>query len=361
MAGVEAARAANLEPPGGSSSLVNYAFIQRRNYQSIEREVPEAAVPSSTELQACCQKGTCRHMVYFCALSVAAYAGVLIRIYLAKLAQWNSLPLFPSFYAEVVGTTIMGLTISHKKLLEGGHKALYQAIATGLCGSITTFSSWNSEATSVLLQLNREVPDNAARIIGWATILLMGLGMPFAALCFGKHLSLLSRWSDQRTGDIPPHEVGSLCHTFASTAFVGIWMCSTILVIVLPYQFDRFDLLFSFLLASAGAYTRLQLARLNSLTTNFKLGTMVSNVLGSWILGGIAVMKKHFADDISSMSQAALTGVATGFCGCLTTVSTFTVELTVLSIKGSYFYGLCSIALAQIGLIVIQGTYEWTK
>ena len=120
MAGVEAARAANLEPPGGSSSLVNYAFIQRRNYQSIEREVPEAAVPSSTKLQACCQKGTYKHLVYFCALSVAAYAGVLIRIYLAKLAQWDSLPLFPSFYAEVVGTTIMGLTISHKKLLEGG-------------------------------------------------------------------------------------------------------------------------------------------------------------------------------------------------------------------------------------------------
>ena len=363
MAGVEAARATTLGPPGRSLSLVDSAaFTQQRDYQSIEREVPEAAVPAPANPRVCYQKGTCReHLVYFCALSVGSYVGVLARIYLAELAQWNGLPLFPSFYAEVVGTTIMGLAISHKKLLEGGHKALYQAIATGLCGSITTFSSWNFEAASVLLQLDREEPDNAARIIGWATILLLGLGMPFAALCFGKHLSLLSPWSDQRVGDKLPYEAGSLCHTITNITIVGVWVCSTTLIVVLPYQFNQFELLFSFVLASAGTYTRWHLAPLNSLITNFKLGTMVANVLGSWILGGTAVVWRRFEGTFNDMIWAVLSGIATGFCGCLTTVSTFAVELTVLTIRGSYFYSLCSIILAQVGLIVIQGAYEWTK
>ena len=363
MAGVKTARVANLGAPGGSLRLADSAaFTQQRDYQSIEREVPEAVLPPPAKTKACYQRGTCgEHVVYFCALSVASYAGVLARIYLAELARWNGLPLFPSFYAEVVGTAIMGVTISHKKLLERGHKALYQAIATGLCGSITTFSSWNSEAASALLQLDRRVPDHAARIIGWATILLLGFGMPFAALCFGKHLSLLSPWSNGRAGDEQPHEAGIFCHTIADTAIVGVWVCSTILIILLPFHFNQFHLLFSFVLASAGAYTRWHLAPLNSLISNFKLGTMVANVLGSWILGATAVMLKHFEGDISDLSEAALTGVATGFCGCLTTVSTFAVELTLLTTRGSYFYGLSSIILAQVGLIVIQGGYEWTK
>ena len=59
-----------------------------------------------------------------------------------------------------------GFIISHKRVLEKNHGAVYQAIATGLYGSITTFSSWNSEATSVLIQANEYPPDNAQRVVG---------------------------------------------------------------------------------------------------------------------------------------------------------------------------------------------------
>lgn len=364
MAGVESARVPNLGSPGGSLQLRladSAAFSEQRDYQSIQREVLEAVVPPPARTRSCYQKGSCReHLVYFCALSVASYAGVLARIYLGELVRWNGLPLFRSFYAEVVGTAIMGLTISHKKLLERGHKALYQAIATGLCGSITTFSAWNFEAASALLKLEEKVPDIATRIIGWATILLLGFGMPFAALCFGKHLSFLSPWSDKRAGDGQPREAGVLCRTIADTAIVGLWICSTVLIILLPFHFNWFRFLFSFVFASVGAYTRWHLAPLNSLITNFKLGTIIANVLGSWILGGIVVVLKHFEGELSVLSRAALTGVGTGFCGCLTTVSTFAVELTTLTTRGSYFYGLCSVILAQVGLIVILGVYEWT-
>lgn len=362
-----------------ATELIISASCERpRDYQSIEREPPQrAAPPEETVVVPVCkkyyQKGTCwEHVTYLFALSVASYAGVIARIYLAKLSQWDGVPLFPSLYAEMVGTAIMGFTISHKGVLEKNHSAVYQAIATGLCGSITTFSSWNSEATSVLIQANEYPPDNAQRMIGWITILLLGFGMPVASLHFGKHLAHLSPWCDRRLqGNLSENEDAQVtprgwrcsaghCGTAESILIVVLWVFSTVLVTFLPFYFNQFDLMFSCVFSFVGTYTRWHLAPLNAVFKDFKLGTFLVNVLGSWILGATLVLKKHFGSQLDQLGAAALTGVATGFCGCLTTVSTFAVELTSLSLRGTYIYGLCSVILAQLGLAIIRGVYLWT-
>lgn len=54
-------------------------------------------------------------------------------------------------------------------------------------------------------------------------------------------------------------------------------------------------------------------------------------------------------------------GRAAGFCGCLTTVSTFIVELSTLSLIPSYVYAFTSVAVAQVGMIAIGGTLQWTS
>ena len=351
---------------GHSKELVySVDFRQVRDYRSIERGEPDLQPAANCkEKEARCkyvQRGSLLdHVVYFCALSVASYAGVLARIYLGDLAQWDGIPLFPSFYAEFVGTAIMGFIISHKKLLDaGGHKALYHAIATGLCGSITTFSSWNSEAAIVLLQLERAPPNNAERIIGWFTTLLVGVGMPVAALHFGKHIAHLSPLSDYKNEGEEPFR--NVCMTVEKIAIIVAWCCCTPLVIALPYLYQKYDLMFSLIFSFVGTYIRWHLAPLNSLLANFKLGTFIVNVLGSWILGATLVLADHFADQLDQLETSILNGVTTGFCGCLTTVSTFAVELTILRPTGSYVYGLCSILLAQAGLVVIRGSYKWTR
>ena len=135
------------------------------------------------------QKGSIyEHAVYFTSLATASYVGVLVRIYSSELAHWDGVALFPSLYPQIVGTIIMGFISSHQHLLASKHVFLYQAIATGLCGSITTFSSWNSEAVSSLLQTGQEPPDNIVRVLAWSTTLLLGLGMSSAALTVGRHL-----------------------------------------------------------------------------------------------------------------------------------------------------------------------------
>ena len=305
------------------------------------------------------------HIVYFCALAVASYIGVVIRIYLSRLSKWNGVPLFPSFSAELVGTAIMGFIAAHKKLLANTHKAVYQAIATGLCGSITTFSSWNAEAAKTLLQIGRESPDNATRIIGWVTTLILGVGMPAAALHLGRHLAHLSPLSDLKLQAKNVQENGSsaqkFCIKLESITFIVCWILLTCLGIAIPFHFSRLKLMFSIIFAPFGTYLRWHLAPLNSTFTHFKLGTIIVNVGGSWILAGTLVAKAHLLGRFGPqhLGVLALSGLGTGFCGCLTTVSTFAGELSSLSLVGSYGYAIASILAAQIGMIVVRGTYEW--
>ena len=111
-----AARAASssVQQATTATELIISASCERpRDYQSIEREPPQRAAPlEETAVVPICkryfQKGTCwEHVIYLFALSVASYAGVIARIYLARLSQWDGVTLFPSLYAEMVGTVIM--------------------------------------------------------------------------------------------------------------------------------------------------------------------------------------------------------------------------------------------------------------
>lgn len=309
--------------------------------------------------------GFVEHVVYFCALSVASYIGVVIRIYLSRLSEWNGVPLFPSFSAELVGTAIMGFIAAHTKLLATTHKAVYQAIATGLCGSITTFSSWNSEAAEILLQIGRESPDNATRIIGWVTTLILGVGMPVAALHFGRHLAQLSPLSDLKLqeGNVQENRTAAqkVCIKLESITFLVCWILFTCLGIAIPYHFSQFKLMFSIIFAPFGTYLRWHLAPFNSMFSNFKLGTFIVNVGGSWILAGTLVAKAHLSGVVGPqhLGVLALSGLGTGFCGCLTTVSTFAGELSSLSLVGSYVYAIASVLLAQLGIVAVRGTYKW--
>lgn len=51
-------------------------------------------------------------------------------------------------------------------------------------------------------------------------------------------------------------------------------------------------------------------------------------------------------------------GISYGFCGNLTTISTFVNELNNLPTKWSYIYGMISNAVAQIGIILILNIYQ---
>ncbi|RPF28036.1 fluoride efflux transporter CrcB [Georgenia muralis] len=73
----------------------------------------------------------------------------------------------------------------------------------------------------------------------------------------------------------------------------------------------------------------------------FPWGTLTVNVIGSLILGVLAG-----AASAGGVPQTVLTLVGVGFCGALTTYSTFSYETMRLTESGSRLYALLNILLS---------------
>ena len=307
------------------------------------------------------------HLQLIAALCVTSYAGVAARVYLSKLGRWDGLPHFSSLYAQLVGTAIMGALVARKVSLKLRHEIFYTALTTGLCGSMTTFSSWNLEAALSLLQLNSsslappEVPDNGSRAITFVTTLLLGLSAPIGALKLGSNVA----------NTIAPHRQSSYCT--ATISFCSKRWISAVLVftgcagftggVLCLWLVDR-QLLFSLLLGCIGTYLRWWLSRLDKCRCAqllFPLGTFLANICGAWIIGLTCIAVAFFLDKGTSDTLLMLLGgVSTGFCGCLTTVSSFMDQLCTLPFRYACLYALISIVCAQAGLVAILVTFAWT-
>ena len=153
-----------------------------------------------------------------------------------------------------------------------------------------------------------------------------------------------------------------------------LWLVSGLLVTILPVSTGWTFLAFCAGLGAFGAYLRFWFAPLNKgLPAHFpgrtvwaKLGladgafpwgTFIVNMGGTWLLAVIMVLAKFVVSYHDHLSLALLYGVGTGFCGCLTTMSTFVLELHRLPRRAGYIYGVASFFVAQVGWGIIFDAY----
>lgn len=115
-------------------------------------------------------------------------------------------------------------------------------------------------------------------------------------------------------------------------------------------------LVFSF----PGTLTRYLLSLfLNQRLKVFPLGTLSANLLGTALLAAFFVIQST----PSPPSQDAcdvLQGLMDGYCGCLTTVSTFAAELWDLKFRKACRYAIVSWVLGQAVMVLIIGSSLWT-
>lgn len=303
-------------------------------------------------------------------LAIGTYIGVTLRIYLSYLSQWDGIKHFPSIWAQIIGTGLIGFFIGYRKLSQ--HKVIYTSLATGLCGSLTTFSSWNSEASMVLLQLNKtsfatiSFSNYWTGTLGAITVLLLGVGMPVMALLFGRNVAQLFTSSNSTSNDSTNANMSTTNKRKCIVLVLAIVMyiivtCSIVTSCVMT---GNYYIMFSLLLGWPGTYIRWCLSNLDTyLKSGFPLGTFLANAIGSIILAGTLVARAYVAMETSTqwLLYSALSGIITGFCGSLTTVSTFASQLVKTPFRIALLYALVSLGVTQVMFTIILGTYSWTK
>lgn len=114
--------------------------------------------------------------------------------------------------------------------------------------------------------------------------------------------------------------------------------------------------------ASGGALLRWVLgSRFNPLFPAIPLGTLSANLIGGYVVGATMAYFTAF----SALAPEWRLLIITGFCGGLTTFSTFSAEVTVLLQQGRAFWACVAIGLHLGGSLMMTfagiATVAWAK
>ena len=114
--------------------------------------------------------------------------------------------------------------------------------------------------------------------------------------------------------------------------------------------------------SALGALLRWQLGiKLNALFPTIPPGTLVANLIGAYVIG-LAIA---FFASFSALSPEWRLLVITGFCGGLTTFSTFSAELATLLQQGRVLWALGIVAAHVVGSVLMTfagiATIVWAR
>ncbi|RDL39516.1 uncharacterized protein BP5553_03856 [Venustampulla echinocandica] len=267
---------------------------------------------------------------------------------------------------EIGSASGPGIDVKAAKKMHAATKKtipLYIGLATGFCGCFTSFSTFIRDA---FLAMSNELltPGStvaAQRNGGYSFMALLAviiatLTMCISALHIGAHLAIVS---EPFIPTLPFTFCRKVLDRIGVVLAWGCWLGAVLLAIFPPHDIWRGEAVFALVFAPLGCLGRFYASTyLNGKISSFPLGTFLVNTLGTIILG--------MAYDLQRVPLGAvvgcqvLQGIEDGFCGCLTTVSTWVAELSSLRRANAYRYGGASIIVALCFLIVIMGSMQWT-
>ncbi|EDK47284.1 conserved hypothetical protein [Lodderomyces elongisporus NRRL YB-4239] len=310
--------------------------------------------------------------------------GVLVRKGLMLLTSYDGSYLSGVIWANFTACLVMGFAVDNDSLWlqllsKEGEKAglyptkasipVYTGLTTGFCGTVSSFS------TVILDSFNRAAntnightyhPPNAAYgIMNFLAVVLAEFGLSVTGFHMGKHLSsAIASGSGNKKFSISPKQY-ILLERFSMIMAICLVVITCVLLGVKDEGAWR-NWTFAMFFAPFGAILRFYMSKyLNSTVANFPMGTFSANLLGSLFLAIFTLLGRgkltHGSQLVTHiMGCHVLTGLDDGFCGALTTVSTFVAELFGLKTQYSYRYGVASVLLSFAVMVLILGSYNWT-
>ncbi|MCJ1288757.1 hypothetical protein MMC34_000286 [Xylographa carneopallida] len=372
----------------------------------------------------------CSYLIFFSIL------GTLARLGLQALTFYPSAPVQTSvLWANFAGSLLMGFLSEDRKLFQEewgpGDKAkredeeqgtrseeekeaekdaeaakkkhgtvkktipLYIGLATGFCGSFTSFSSFIRDVFFALSNsLQVPVSQTSSAPIDMSSIVSRSGGYDFMALfaviiltvtlCLGglqcgAHLAIAL---EPITPSIPFYLGRKFIDRITVVLAFGMWLGAVFLSIWPPdrpggstgahaswnEETWRGEVIYALVFAPLGCLLRFYLSlRLNGRIASFPLGTFAVNIFGTAMLGVFYVLQ-HTPLNRTTVGLVGgglvgcqvLQGWMDGFCGCVTTVSTWVSELKGLRRRHAYVYGAASVAVALGLLVIIMGSLKWS-
>lgn len=260
---------------------------------------------------------------------------------------------------------------------------LYIGLATGFCGSFTSFSSFARDAFLALANdlptpithptttppptpalIATTLPRNGGYSFqAWLHTVLATLALSLSGLMAGAHLAIFAA---RRT----PRIHGSFVQRVLDPAMVvlgpGCWLGAVLLAIFPPHNAWRGTVLFALVLAPPGCLLRFYLAlKLNALVPSFPLGTFAANMLGTAV-EGMSFDLQHVGIGVGGSVGGGgtgcqvLQGTMDGFCGCATTVSTWVAEINGLRRSHGWVYAGASVVGGLGLMVVVMGSVRWS-
>lgn len=246
---------------------------------------------------------------------------------------------------------------------------LYVGLATGFCGSFTTFSSFIRDA---FLALSNDLPtplgltpsrNGGYSFMAAVAVTIITVTASISGLYIGAHIAI---FLEPYTPSLPYALIRRIIDRVAVVLAWGSWLGAVFLAIWPPDRDSdgpevwRGRAVFAIVFAPLGCLCRFYASLyLNGKIASFPLGTFVVNIFGTAILGMSWDLQHVPLGGV--VGCQVLQGVEDGFCGCLTTVSTWASELAALRRSHAYKYGAASVLTGLCFLIVIMGSLRWTR
>jgi fluoride ion exporter CrcB/FEX len=287
-------------------------------------------------------------------ITIFSTLGTLTRLALVLGNTYPGNLVSPLVWAQFVGCSFLGFFVTEKHVFSRESKkteALYLGITVGYCGSTTSFSGWMSHIFEEISNFRGYPRNSGYNIISVITEIMITVASSFFGFYVGTHVS--AAWNSFPIPKFPEMR-GTMITIFVSLLAIGV-QSGTIAVSAIreDWRAVGFGLVFSPL----GAFCRWRLSHyLNSRNSKFPIGTFAANLSGS-LLSAIFFLLQFYTTDVTGCEL--LTGFRSGFCGSLTTVSTFISELSKVPLRSGYIYGCVSIFFGILFFVLVDGINYW--
>ena len=315
------------------------------------------------------------------AIGYFSILGSLLRLCLVLISQQHSEYieyLFFSLSPNIFGCIVMGFATQFKKKAEAYYLVFaYLGLTTGFCGSLTSFSTWIYKLTLDFVTLPQGTKPSDIVVIFITNIIVIFLelllfiishkiGEYFAKLAI-KLKELLFESDDISLNEESSHSTYNYIKDIMNMMIFVVVIIFFIAVMpnlhIAPITILNSPLFLLFFTFSSmlGAICRYFIGFwFNDPNSRYfpQFGTFLSNMIACILLSVSTFNNENPEIDNSHLYydgvyNSLIISIQFGFCGCLSTISTFIAEVCTIKFHQSIIYIIASTVVAQVLIFIL--------